>query len=98
MRISTEEANSIKTISCKVFGAGCQVWLFGSRADDSLRGGDIDLYLETSCTDSIAQKKLEMRRELLKVFGDQKIDLVVHQKDLPLKPFHELAKSSGVEL
>ena len=98
MRISSEEANSIKEISCKAFGASCEVWLFGSRVDDSLSGGDIDLYIETDITSEIASKKLEMRRGLLEVFGDQKIDLVVHRRDLPMKPFHQIAKGSGVKL
>lgn len=47
MRLSPHELDAV----CRtLYGAdpNGRVWLFGSRADDSKRGGDIDLYLEAS--------------------------------------------------
>jgi len=51
------------------------VFLFGSRADDRLRGGDIDILVISSRIDY--QKKLLIRRELFKKLDDQKIDIVI---------------------
>ncbi|MHB1545668.1 MAG: nucleotidyltransferase family protein [bacterium] len=46
MRLSAEEAKIIKNLAVKYFGANSNIYLFGSRADDKKRGGDIDLYIE----------------------------------------------------
>ena len=54
---------------------GSTVYLFGSRADDKLRGGDIDLMI---LTDEPADKRVfrKIRVEFIKKFGWRKIDLV----------------------
>lgn len=80
MRLNTNEIDTIKELSKSFFGNGSKVILFGSRVDDSLRGGDIDLYI-------IPQKKMsrsEIRKErilylvsLKSSIGDQKIDLII---------------------
>ncbi|MDO9256712.1 MAG: nucleotidyltransferase domain-containing protein [Bacteroidales bacterium] len=54
---------------------GSTVYLFGSRADDTLRGGDIDLLV---LTNEPADKRVfrKIRLEFIKKFGWRKIDLV----------------------
>lgn len=47
MRLTPKEAEIIRSAARQVLGAGARVYLFGSRADDAERGGDIDLYVET---------------------------------------------------
>jgi predicted nucleotidyltransferase len=44
MRLSDFQINSIKSTVKEVFGDATTI-LFGSRTNDNLRGGDIDLYL-----------------------------------------------------
>ncbi len=46
------EVERIEQAARRHFGKEARVWLFGSRADDTQRGGDIDLYIETRMTDS----------------------------------------------
>ena len=46
MRLSQIEARAIRTIAETEFGPNTRVVLFGSRADDFARGGDIDLLVE----------------------------------------------------
>ena len=48
MRISPAQRQSIVRATHQSFGEESSVCLFGSRADDSRRGGDVDLYVETS--------------------------------------------------
>ena len=45
MRLTRYEIDAIKNCFIQVFSAG-QIYLFGSRTDDTEKGGDIDLYLK----------------------------------------------------
>ena len=45
MRLDEKTRQEIRQAARRFFEA--DVYLFGSRADDSRRGGDIDLYIET---------------------------------------------------
>ena len=47
MRLSPQERSVIAQAGAETLPAGSRVWLFGSRTDDSARGGDIDLLVET---------------------------------------------------
>ncbi len=45
MRLTHHQAQTIKTQAEQVFGLGAKGYLFGSRVDNHLKGGDIDLYV-----------------------------------------------------
>ncbi|HFU77888.1 MAG TPA: nucleotidyltransferase domain-containing protein, partial [Epsilonproteobacteria bacterium] len=45
MRLLQSEADAIKSTFLALFHSG-KIYLFGSRVDDSKKGGDIDLFLE----------------------------------------------------
>jgi len=50
MRISASEQTAIRQAVHEVAGADARVSVFGSRVDDALRGGDIDLFVELAHT------------------------------------------------
>jgi len=50
MRLTKEQISIIKTLVTRHFDSDTDVILFGSRVDDTARGGDIDLYIETGCS------------------------------------------------
>jgi predicted nucleotidyltransferase len=99
MRIAASEANAIKETASAVFGERAAVWLFGSRTDDALKGGDIDLYIELPVEDYAYAKKLRFWGELIKQLGDQKIDIVINKIGAsPHLPIHDAARSKGIRL
>jgi len=78
MRLTERERESIKSAVSKHFGVEAHVWLFGSRADNRRRGGDIDLLVETTLTGRDALRaKINTITEIQLAIGDQKIDLVM---------------------
>jgi predicted nucleotidyltransferase len=57
-----------------------QVYLFGSRVDDTKRGGDIDLLIRGSRKLTLIEKA-RIRAAYFRVFGERRIDLVTVQTD-----------------
>ena len=47
MRLNSKEIQSIVRIAKEIYGEDVSVYLFGSRTDDTKRGGDIDLLIRT---------------------------------------------------
>lgn len=60
LRLSTKEIDIIKNKVVTVFGESL-VYLFGSRVDDSKKGGDIDLYIVPKRNDDLFKKKLKLK-------------------------------------
>lgn len=98
MRLKSSQISTLVNATHHCFGEMSKVWLFGSRVDDSKRGGDIDIYIETDLEAGLVAAKLEMRSLIWKEFGDQKIDILVRSRKEKLSPMHKLAKQTGVEL
>ena len=46
MRLTPAQIDTIKSTAQALLGEDVQVTLFGSRVDDSAKGGDVDLYVE----------------------------------------------------
>ncbi|MBL0708464.1 MAG: nucleotidyltransferase domain-containing protein [Sulfurimonas sp.] len=76
MRLTNFEVESIRQTYYDVFKKGV-IYLFGSRVDDSLKGGDIDLYIDSESGENMLQKKLNFLVLLKEKIGDQKIDVVI---------------------
>ena len=74
MRISEAEEKAI--IEAVISIDPCaKVWLFGSRTDDSKKGGDIDIGIFSSKID--VMDEIEIKQKICDKIGEQKIDLVV---------------------
>jgi len=76
MRLTKYEINSIKKAFKETFGEG-KIFLFGSRVDDTKRGGDIDLYIESKQKENLLDKKIDFLVSLKQKIGDQKIDVII---------------------
>ena len=73
-------------------------FLFGSRVDDTRKGGDIDLYLDPANCDycNIYEQKLQFLVQLQEKIGLQKIDVVLHENRE--RPIEQEAIKNGVKL
>ena len=83
MRIKKNEIEAIKNVANVVFGPGTIVQLFGSRVNDSLKGGDIDLLIHSNHQLSSTEQyrfKIKFLVQLKKAIGDQKIDVLLKGK------------------
>lgn len=74
MRIVPEQARFFKE-KIKAVMPMAAVYLFGSRADNRLKGGDIDILVVGERILS-TQEKRDIKIEFYKKFGEQKVDIV----------------------
>ena len=80
MRLTPFQRLNINEISHRHFGEDCGSYLFGSRTRDDLRGGDIDLLIETGSNEPVEYaKELAFRSHLKFRIGEQKIDVLFIQ-------------------
>lgn len=100
VRLKGFEITAIRKIFTKHFSNSDHVWLFGSRANLQKRGGDIDLYIESTCSlDEVYRKRSDFIFDLCSEIGDQKIDVVVQiLADNRKLPIYEVARNEGVKL
>jgi predicted nucleotidyltransferase len=96
MRITLHEAEIIVKHAKIIFGENTEVILFGSRTDDTQKGGDIDLYIEPQSHFNLMENKLEYLSLLEKQLGEQKID-VVFKKD-STHPIDKQVSLKGIKL
>ena len=105
IRLSTDQIQAICQAATTAFGQGTSVWLFGSRVDDSKRGGDIDLlvrpHVRTAADAAEPQQafmqKIKMLNLLERSLGERKIGLVVEQVQ-DTRPIVEVAHKKGIKL
>lgn len=93
MRLKDFEHNAIVT-TVKHLDNDATVYLFGSRVDDSKKGGDIDLLVLSSRLTSNDKRTIKMR--LYELLEEQKIDLLIAADDS--NPFVKRALGTGVKL
>ena len=95
MRLNDKYIQTIKDSFQEIFGEG-EIYLFGSRVDDSKKGGDIDLYLVVKDKSDLFRKKLLFLAKIKKALGEQKIDVVFNIDENRL--IEQEAKKWGIKL
>jgi len=93
MRLTKLEVESIKD-SIYRFDPDAKIILFGSRVDDTKRGGDIDLLVLSEKITSRERRRIKIN--LYDKIGEQKIDMIVTPEITTA--FHKIALSEGIEL
>ena len=99
MRLTPQQQTAITAATKNTFGQNASVWLFGSRADDSKKGGDIDLLIRPSpdATDQLFIKKVRLLSQLERDLGQRKIDVVIESPH-DTRPIVAIAHATGVKL
>ncbi|TAN51777.1 MAG: nucleotidyltransferase domain-containing protein [Methylococcaceae bacterium] len=89
MRLSAREVGLIRKVLHEIAPDG-RIYLFGSRVDDAKKGGDIDLFLESSIPlDMKTQLALEYR---LAAMCDTKVDLLVKNPGQANQEIYDVAR------
>lgn len=91
MRLSVDQTRVILHCVHQQFGADAQVMRFGARLDDTARGGDVDLLVEsptapTQCQRALATMALEPALNL-------PVDIVAMQRGTTGSAFARMARS-----
>ena len=101
VRLSDHDVDALIALFKRYFLSNDRLWLFGSRANLSRKGGDIDLYVETytETIDDAVKRKANFIWDLEQKIGEQKIDVVLNMINFPHHlPIHDVAKSEGVRM
>jgi len=94
MRLSEYEKTAIREV-IHSFDPESKIYLFGSRADDRKKGGDIDLLLISKKITN--RDKRRIRLGLYDRMGEQKIDIIISDTE-ESSPFVRIAHEEGVLL
>jgi hypothetical protein len=101
IRLTPFEIDAICKSFQTYFAPEDHLWLFGSRVNPKARGGDIDLYIETTIPEVSAavDKNTAFVIELYDKIGEQKIDVVLNlvTRDYKLA-IYEVAREEGIQL
>lgn len=94
MRLTQNEIHLLKE-KLTTLSEDAKLYLFGSRVDDSKRGGDIDLLVVSK---KLTKKDLRhLRIAFFKVFGEQKLDILLDDGNF-VYPFHKMISQKAVLL
>lgn len=93
MRLSKDQRQQIVSVIQAVLGGDAVVTLFGSRADDQAKGGDIDLLVETTKRlANVADIRATIAAKLYLALRGRKVDVLLSAPNLKHFPIHDIAK------
>lgn len=95
MRLTSTQCHAIRS-AVRRQDHDARVILFGSRADDHAKGGDIDLLIVSEKIGLREESKI--RRDILDEIGWQKLDLVVCRKHQLQSGIASIAMETGIPL
>lgn len=96
MRLTQEQTQLITHTVSRWVGERADVYLFGSRLNDSAKGGDVDLLVEADTSLSLierAQIKMELESRL-----GMPVDIVSQVRNAVPTPFQTIARASAIRL
>ena len=98
MRLKPSEIEAIKAATAAAFGSTAVVRLFGSRVHDNLRGGDIDLHIESDQLIDEWSARAVFERRLFEDIEPRKVDLVISKRGGTPRGFEQIAYRDGIVL
>jgi predicted nucleotidyltransferase len=95
MRLGANEAKAVGE-EVRRLDPAAEIYLYGSRANDAAKGGDIDLLV---VSDKLGFRDvLRLRTRILDRIGWQQLDLVVRRRDQMDEPLAAMAQETGIKL
>lgn len=103
MRLSEQEiSHIIEALSFFIHDQKAEIYLYGSRTNDDLKGGDIDLLLlldSSETMETLSSQKHEILAKVKSLIGDQRIDLKITCKEkIDEDPFLNLILPTSILL
>lgn len=99
MRLTQNEIDIIKKGFLTFFSPLDHLWIFGSRVDDTKKGGDIDLFIEAQLNDpeEALRRRTNFWIYLQEKLGEQKIDIIIKNSTKECEIYQE-ARNTGKRL
>ena len=99
MRLTKEQIQVIRLLALEITGKQTSIRIFGSRLDDTAKGGDIDLMVESSKPiDNPALMAAQLSAKISRAMHGRKVDVLLLAPNLKRLPIHEIAYKEGVLL
>jgi predicted nucleotidyltransferase len=96
MRLTDYQIQAIRRLAREVAGDQARVRVFGSRLDDTARGGDLDLMLELpEPVDNPALMAARMAAKVSRTMSGRKVDVLLSAPNLMRLPIHDIAFKEG---
>lgn len=96
MRLTESQIEAIRQLTRQVVGPAARIRVFGSRLDDTARGGDLDLMLElTEPVDNPALIAARLSALVSRAMNGRKVDVLLSAPNLMRLPIHEIAYAEG---
>ena len=96
MRLNAHQIEAILHIARQVAGNQTRVRIFGSRLDETIRGGDVDLMLEfLEPVVNPALLAAQMSARVSRVLYGRKVDVLLSAPNLMHLPIHDIAFKEG---
>lgn len=96
MRLTDEQIEAIRQSARQIGGELARVRVFGSRLDDSARGGDLDLMLELpDSVDNPALMAAQLAARASRALHGRKVDVLISAPNLMRLPIHDIAFQEG---
>lgn len=96
MRLTDEQMEAIRQSARQIGGELARVRVFGSRLDDSARGGDLDLMLELpEPVDNPALMAAQLAARASRALHGRKVDVLISAPNLMRLPIHDIAFQEG---
>ncbi len=99
MRVTELQKEAIRQIVAAEAGERAEIRVFGSRARDDAKGGDLDLLVKLpEPVDSPALLSARLSARISRLMYGRKVDVLVEAPNLKRLPIHAVAEREGVAL
>ncbi|OHC64142.1 MAG: hypothetical protein A2045_01150 [Rhodocyclales bacterium GWA2_65_20] len=96
MRLTQQQQTAICQTVAGIIGPDARVWLFGSRCNENVRGGDLDLLIENDALPSILQRA-RVKLALESAFA-MPVDIVGIKRGMAPNAFQRIALATAILL
>jgi predicted nucleotidyltransferase len=96
MRLTDDQVQIIRQLVRQIAGSQARVRVFGSRLDNTARGGDLDLLLEVAePVDNPALIAAQLSAKISRAMHGRKVDVLLSAPNLMRLPIHDIALKEG---